>query len=364
MVGVPPRQPVPERLALALPVPWAVWAVLRLAGAERGFPLVPALTFTPYAAATGVVPLGAALLARSRAATVLAAGATAALACPVLARARRQPTPTEGRRLRLVSFNMLHGRADAGALVDLVAGCDADVLTLMEVTPGGRDRLVAAGLRSLLPTEHTLLPADPTRLGAGGSVWTRLPVLGRSRVPGSFEQPQLRLALPGGPDVEVTAVHAHPPLQFAAGVRAWEEDLARLPAPGGDVVRVLAGDFNASGDHASFRRLLRRGWVDAARAAGQGLRATWSPTGSPQPRLTLDHVLVDPRVGVAGLRVVHLPGSDHRALVADLRVPAGAAVQHVDAGVEAAAPGGGSAPPPPGGCRAHAPDPTACTCLL
>ncbi len=322
MDGVRLHQPVPERVALLFPVPWAVWAALRLAGAERGFPLVPALTFTPYAAATGVLPLGTALLARSPAATALAAGATAALAVPVLARARRQPTPAEGRRLRLVSLNTLHTRVDAAALVDLVAGCDADVLTLMEVTRDGRDRLVAAGLPGLLPTEHTLLPADPAQLGAGGSVWTRLPVVARSRVPGHFEQPQLLLALPGGPDVEVTAVHVHPPLRFAAGVRAWEEDLAGLPAPGGDVVRVLAGDFNAAADHAAFRRLVRRGWVDAGRAAGQGLRATWAPVRFPQPRLTLDHVLVDPRVGVAELRVVQLPGSDHRALVADLRIPA------------------------------------------
>jgi endonuclease/exonuclease/phosphatase family metal-dependent hydrolase len=35
----------------------------------------------------------------------------------------------------------------------------------------------------------------------------------------------------------------------------------------------------------------------------------------------LDHVLVDPRIGVAAVDLVHVPGSDHRALVADLVLP-------------------------------------------
>jgi endonuclease/exonuclease/phosphatase family metal-dependent hydrolase len=86
---------------------------------------------------------------------------------------------------------------------------------------------------------------------------------------------------------------------------------------------VLAGDFNATPDHAAFRRLLCRGWTDAARVTGQALRPTWSPLRSPLPRLTLDHVLVGPRIGVASLQVVHVAGTDHRALVADLRLPTG-----------------------------------------
>jgi endonuclease/exonuclease/phosphatase family metal-dependent hydrolase len=103
----------------------------------------------------------------------------------------------------------------------------------------------------------------------------------------------------------------------------WEEDLRLLGEPRDDVLRVLAGDYNATQDHAAFRRVLRRGWVDAARATGQALRPTWAPVRWRVPRLTLDHVLVDPRIGVVSLQVVHVPGSDHRALVADLRLPPG-----------------------------------------
>ena len=110
--------PLSRRAALALTAPWAGWAVLRAAGAEWGFPLVPALAFTRYAAATSVLPLAGAVLARSRAATALAAGVAAVLAGSVLGGVRRTPgAPTAGSPLRVVSLNMLHGRADAAAVV-------------------------------------------------------------------------------------------------------------------------------------------------------------------------------------------------------------------------------------------------------
>ena len=324
----PVRPPLrlPARAALALTVPWAGVAVLRAFGAERGFPLVPALSFAPQAALSSVVPLAAALLSRSRSATALATGSTVVLGAAVLARARATPTAppgADGPRLRVVSLNTLHSRADAATVVALVAEHDADVLALMEVTPEGVTALLEAGVDDLLPHGH-VMPAGPDQPpGSGGAVWTRLDVLERTMVPGRFGQPCVRLTVPGARDVEVTAVHTHPPLQGPARVADWEQDLRELGAPQDDVLRVLTGDFNATPDHASFRRLLRRGWVDVALATGQGLRSTWAPVRGGRPRLTLDHVLVDGRISAQWLQVVQVPGSDHRALVTELRLPAG-----------------------------------------
>ena len=39
-----------RRVSVALATPWVAWAAVRLTGTERGFPLVPGMTFTPYAA--------------------------------------------------------------------------------------------------------------------------------------------------------------------------------------------------------------------------------------------------------------------------------------------------------------------------
>jgi endonuclease/exonuclease/phosphatase family metal-dependent hydrolase len=319
-----PSRSVSRRAALTLAAPWAAWAVVRAAGAERGFPLVPALAFTRYAAGTSVLPVAAAVLARSRSAAVLAAGAAAALAGSVLAGVHRTPgAATTGRPLRLVSLNMLHGRADPATVVALAERVDADVLALSEVTPEAVAGLADAGVDDLFPHAHVVLAGEGQPPGAGGALWTRLDIRERSVVPGRFRQPAARLAVLGTRDVEVTAVHTHPPTGSRARVAHWEEDLTRLPDPADDVLRVLAGDFNATPDHVAFRRLLGRGWLDAARVAGQALRPTWSPVRFPLPRLTIDHVLVDPRIGVAALQVVHVPGSDHRALVADLRLPPG-----------------------------------------
>ena len=90
-------------------------------------------------------------------------------------------------------------------------------------------------------------------------------------------------------------------------------------------MQILAGDFNATLDHREFRKLLDRGYLDAADAVGEGLTPTW-PTSSRKRRalpLTIDHVLVDRRVRVERVTVVRIPGSDHRAVIAVLRLPAG-----------------------------------------
>ena len=319
--------PLSPRAALVVAAPWAGWAVLRATGSERGTPLVPATAFTRYAAATSVVPVVFAALTRARAAGLVATGAAAVLAGsvlvgPVRGGLRHVPAvPAGGRVLRLVALNMLHGRADPAAVVALARGTDADVLALSEVTPDAVTALLANGVADLLPHGHVVPASEGVPPGGGGALWTRLEVRARGVVPGRFGQPSARLHLDGGPDVEVSAVHTHPPTRTRAQVGRWEADLRQLPQPEAELLRVLAGDLNATPDHASFRRLLRRGWVDAARATGSALRPTWAPLRRGWPRLSLDHVLVDPRIGVVSFEVVHVPGSDHRALVTELRLP-------------------------------------------
>ena len=85
-------------------------------------------------------------------------------------------------------------------------------------------------------------------------------------------------------------------------------------------LRVLAGDFNATLDHDALRGLIARGYVDAADATGSGLKPTW-PVGKRPPGITIDHVLVDRRIAVRSYGVHEVRGSDHRAIVAELRVP-------------------------------------------
>lgn len=311
-----------RRAAVVGTVPWAVWALLRATGTERGYPLVPALAFTPYAAATAVLPVVLALRARAWGAAAVAAASGVVLGGAVLGRAgRRTAALPGGRRLRVATVSLRLGRADPRAVVALVTAQRVDVLALQEVTPESVAGLRAAGLDAALPHSHVVAARPGSPPAAGGALWSRWPLLDRGTVPGTFEQPVARVAAPGGPGVEVTAVHTMPPSTSPRSVRQWSADLAELPAPGPGVLRVLAGDFNATLDHAALRRLVATGYADAAPAVGRGLRATWTPLRSPQPRLTLDHVLVDPAVGVASVGLAPVPGSDHRALVTELVLP-------------------------------------------
>jgi endonuclease/exonuclease/phosphatase (EEP) superfamily protein YafD len=323
---MPSRRSARRRWALPAAAPWATWAGLRATGSERGFPLVPALSFTPYAAAAAILPLALAVHARSRAAALMAAGSGAVLAGAVLAPARRgqpaRPAPS-GSRLRVATVSLRRGLVAPGPVLDLVRRHDVDVLAVQELTPRAEAALRAAGIHTLLPYGHVLAARPGQVLSASGAIWTRVPVSGRGEVPGEFEQPTVRLAGSTAPAVEVTSVHTFPPATSPASVRRWMRDLAFLPAPAPDVLRVLAGDFNATFDHAALRAVLGLGYDDAARAAGKGLAWTWRPLRLRFPRLALDHVLVDPRIAIASVELVPVSGSDHRAVVAELVLPGG-----------------------------------------
>lgn len=62
------------------------------------------------------------------------------------------------------------------------------------------------------------------------------------------------------------------------------------------------------------------GYRDAAATVGAGLKPTW-PVGRRLPPVTIDHVLADERCGVQSVQTFTVPGTDHRALLADLVLP-------------------------------------------
>jgi endonuclease/exonuclease/phosphatase (EEP) superfamily protein YafD len=308
---------------------WAVagalagWAAARLAGADRlRFAeawAVPLLSFTPQVTAGAWV---SAMLLRGVGPAAAAAAAGAALTAAVGPRALpdRQP-PAAGPVLRVLTANLLVGRAMADAVVELACGKHADVLFVQELTDDAAAGLQRAGLGDLLPHRVT----QPILHGARGSIYARYPLRGG---PPAASPTAVRctacLDLPSGQLVQLACIHAAPPKPpWSLGATArWRSQLSALPGPG-DSPRILAGDFNATLDHAQFRRLLRRGYVDAASRVGNGLSPTWGP--QPGRRLTLlaiDHVLIDRRCAVLSTSAHWLAGSDHRALYAELRLPA------------------------------------------
>lgn len=77
-------------------------------------------------------------------------------------------------------------------------------------------------------------------------------------------------------------------------------------------------DFNASQDHAAFRRILDTGLYDAARPAGADRTVTWPARTAPAFGVQIDHVLVSEEFAAHRARFLDLADTDHRALVVDL----------------------------------------------
>jgi endonuclease/exonuclease/phosphatase (EEP) superfamily protein YafD len=305
-------------LAWFLVACWALWAAGRLAGIDRtgllSPVLIPAMAAVPYAAVGTFIPLVAALVSRDRAAIAVAAVVTALFACIAMPRSFGGPQPdAKGPELRVLTANLRFGLAGDASLVDLVRRTRADVLSVQEFTPDAAQRLDEAGIARLLP--YRVL--DPRRGPEGSGLYARYPLTALPSLgPTTFAMPSATLAVPGTAPVRLTA--AHPPAPLGPDIARWRHDLGKVPpaTPDGQV-SIVAGDFNASLDHAVLRKIIGSGFTDAANATGQGL----NPTFRPFPPITIDHVLADRRCAVLGVKVFFQPKSDHRALFATLRLP-------------------------------------------
>jgi endonuclease/exonuclease/phosphatase (EEP) superfamily protein YafD len=300
------------------------WAAVRTFGLERGSPGVPLIAYTPYAGLLALFLLVAALTLRRWGAAALALVAVLALAIAVVPRVVPDASPAAGGpRLTVMSANLRLGQADATAITELVERNNVDALSVQELTPAAVGRLREAGLEELLPSRVLSVGAE----SSGAGIYARHPLRRLQTVSvgsGRITLPQARLQVPGGAAVDLIAVHSAPPTG-SAQVARWRQGLRSLPlvelrTP----PRILIGDFNATLDHAELRRLLDSGFTDAADAAGKGLVPTWSSAHFFLPPLTIDHVLVDPRLRVHGVAAEDLVNSDHRVLIAELSVEASA----------------------------------------
>ena len=269
---------------------FAVWALVRVFGLEGGYPFAQLVSFTPYVAGAAV------------------------LVPPVALLLRRWPA------LRVMSANLLEGGADPAALVALVRDQRVDLLALQEFTPEAERALDGAGLAALLPQRVS----DPQPGVAGSALYSRFPLHndGIRLNTLDFQQARGTVSVPGAAPLEVESVHTCSPYS-AANTRCWQRSFRNEPPATVDgQVRLLIGDFNATLDHTVLRDLIATGYRDAGDVAGEGLSATW-PYDKLFPRITIDHVLADRRIGVRRFAVHPVPRTDHRSVFAELVLPPG-----------------------------------------
>jgi len=225
------------------------------------------------------------------------------------------PAPPEGTgaRLRIVTANSSFRNADTDRWAAALLALDADVLLVQEYAPTTRDALFKAGVRERYPWQSVWMRP----YSAGLAVFSRLPMRG-TNVP-KFDYDGIAASVKVG-DRWTRIVNVH--TAALPDQHRWRDTFTDLEGYLDDqpVPLIAAGDFNATLWHQPMRDLLQGPLRDAHADRGRGLAVTW-PVGKPGPPFALiDHVLVTPTIGVRSIAERTVPGSDHRAVVADLLV--------------------------------------------
>jgi endonuclease/exonuclease/phosphatase (EEP) superfamily protein YafD len=201
----------------------------------------------------------------------------------------------------------------------------ADVVVVEELTSPVAAALDRAGLRETHP--YRVVDRRLDRDSFASAIYSRWPLQAGAAVRiGPGRGVRARITVPAGGPVDVIAVHTIQPLADLAGLRDGLADLGRVASSRRGPM-VLAGDFNSSRLHRPFAALLDRARLrDGHEVVGRGLARTWPANRRLPPTVLIDHVLVSEQIRVAGVQERTVPGTDHRAVVARLRLRRGSPV--------------------------------------
>ncbi|MFF8320386.1 endonuclease/exonuclease/phosphatase family protein [Streptomyces bobili] len=216
-------------------------------------------------------------------------------------------------RLRVLASNVEFGGA-TDALVSAVRREKPDVVFVSEC-----EYRCQATVRAELGTAFPYRQAVEGDTSVGSVILSRHPLTPAPVVPGVMGMPGAVADVDGRP-VRLQLAHPMPPLPRQ--VTVWKRELGRLrdfaDDHRDDGPLILAGDFNASQDHAAFRRILDTGLRDAARLAGSPREPSWPSRTTPVLGTQIDHVLVSGDFSASRARFLDLPRTDHRSLLVDV----------------------------------------------
>ncbi|WP_413451601.1 endonuclease/exonuclease/phosphatase family protein [Georgenia phoenicis] len=228
------------------------------------------------------------------------------------------PAAREG-AITVFTLNTLGGGSSAEEVAAAAHDAGADVLVLPETSEDSARR-IAQGLVSRDGGSYQLFVE---RTGEWDSSSTALLVsdeLGEYTEAPAPETAHgaVRAEPVDGSGPVLVAVHPFSPHAPGRAMEKWRADLEAVTEPcRSEPGVIVAGDFNATLDHAPMRDV--GSCVDASVEGGVGGVATWP---ADQPRLVgapIDHVLVDGDAYTVDAAAVREVGeSDHRAVVAQI----------------------------------------------
>ncbi|MDA4107343.1 endonuclease [Mycobacterium holsaticum DSM 44478] len=227
--------------------------------------------------------------------------------------------------IRVLSSNLRKGRADASSFVKL-AKDKADLIAVAELTPEESRRFSQAGIEDTFP--YSVLKPAPNAGGIG--LWSRFPLTAVQ--PAQRSDDALIAARVRVPQVRfnpiIASVHVTSPVTAEAGsfdrwrnsITDAKNGLDHFAEIAGPAAVIVAGDFNSTPDMRQFRDLLTNGYRDAVEQTGAGFAPTFPSNKWFPPVIVIDHVLTR-NAAASSIRRVNITGSDHRALLATIKVP-------------------------------------------
>ena len=305
----------------------ALWMALRFlpAGPDRHRPLIELIALIDLLTAPLLVILIWTVFARTWPQCLLALIELTLVSCQRL-RYRLPPADrtiqsSSGHGLSVMTLNCRFGRADPEEVVRCVQAYGIEVLALQEVEGRLLESLRNAGLNRFLPylTEGVASPEDN---GGHNVIFSAHQPIKAS--PSALDLPAaavplIELKTSSGP-IRVASVHPKSPQR---GARQWGKGIAALtklthpPVP-----TIVMGDCNATLQHPTFRAMLAKsGLHDASLRLKAGSHPTFPSASAFPPLIEIDHILADGDLVPQSMHALRIPGSDHRALVAQFTLP-------------------------------------------
>ncbi|GAA2238208.1 endonuclease/exonuclease/phosphatase family protein [Streptomyces amakusaensis] len=308
------------RLAvLLLLVPTAV-TVCRAADTDAITPVPQLLAFLPWLLLPAGAALAAAVLARWRSGVVWAAAVLAVTGWFVrpydIGLAGTPPGPVTA-RFEVLTSNVEFGNATEG-LLTAIRRERPDLVFVQECAARCSDGLAARVPLADYPYRNVV--EGP--MASGSAILSKYPLRNTPGIESTLAMPGA-VARIAGQEVRLQLAHPLPPIP--GGVDAWRSELGRMSAHAAKTENggpaIVAGDFNATPDHAAFRRLLDAGGLrNSADLGGASRTPSWPTMVGGPLGAQIDHVLISREFAVSEARFLELGDTDHRSLLVGLEL--------------------------------------------
>jgi endonuclease/exonuclease/phosphatase (EEP) superfamily protein YafD len=228
-----------------------------------------------------------------------------------------RPAPAGSRVLTIMVANVLGGGARAADVAQVIRDRKPDLVSLPEAQVDVREE-IRAQLQDLQYKGYTAQPSKAVEGATSVLVASSLGNVSFASEPGTTFG---NIVVTGGNlgQIRLIVYHGFPPLTDS--VTTWKNDLLHVRRwCTQDPPTIVAGDFNATVDHADFRQALGGYCRSVGPTVGGGLQGTWPADQPAVLRTQIDHVVVTRQFEPGRFTTYPIQGTDHRAVVATVAV--------------------------------------------